>query len=133
MRRNTILSKQKKTKLKPVQKEKILLQMQAGLERFFKEDPERRKYIQKIQDRYSENPADYEFDTVIQDATLEVLVWYEDYVYQNNLVWNFYSLAEFIMLKLTEDLMISADELDKEYVLNIIERVLYQEGYYEVR
>lgn len=133
MRRNIILSKQKKTKSKPVQKEKILAKMQEGLEKYFKEDPERQKYLRKVQERYSENPVDYEFDVVIQDSTIEVLAWYEDYVYQNELVWNFYSLAEFIMLKLMEDLMVSADELDKDYVLNIIERVLYQEGYYEVR
>lgn len=123
----------KKTNSKTTQQEKILAKMKSGLEKYFKEDPERQKYLRKVQERYSENPVDYEFDVVIQDSTIEVLAWYEDYVYQNELVWNFYSLAEFIMLKLMEDLMVSADELDKDYVLNIIERVLYQEGYYEVR
>jgi hypothetical protein len=124
----------KKTKKKAKKKahlETVLGTMRSGLSKFYKEDPKRKSYITSVKQRYVENPAEVDFVDRVEDDILNVLSWYDEYVYQNDLVWSFENLAGFVFVKLEKNY--PDYEIDEEWVLDTIENVLYKAGYTDVR
>lgn len=128
---SNMAKKAKKKTKKKAHLETVLGTLRSGLSKFYKEDPKRKSYITQVKQRYIENPTDVDFVDQVEDNILQVLSWYDEYVFQNDLIWSFDNLAGFVFVKLKKNY--PDYDIDKEWVLDTVENVLYKAGYTDVR